>query len=85
MGLTLADIPEEEVEVWPDAWPAFRVFEALGTQWRVASGGPYGLDYNAIPAAASMLGIRRRELTEVFQDLRIMEHEALGVMAEAVE
>lgn len=85
LGLTLADIPEEEVGVWPDAWPAFRVFEALGTQWRLGQGGPSGLDYTAIPAVASMLGIKRRELTEIFPDLRIMEHEALGVMAEAME
>ncbi|MFF7108919.1 phage tail tube protein [Pseudomonas sichuanensis] len=44
-----------------------------------------GLDYAAIPAAAAMLGIKRRDLMGVFPDLRIMEHEALGVMAEAME
>lgn len=32
-----------------------------------------------------MLGIKRRELTEIFPDLRIMEHEALALMAEAAE
>ncbi|WP_390899041.1 DUF1799 domain-containing protein [Pseudomonas soli] len=85
IGLTLADLPEEEVEVWPDAWAAVRVFEALGTQWRLGQGGPSGLDYTAIPSVASMLGIRRRELTEIFPDLRIMEHEALAVMAEAAD
>lgn len=73
------------MEVWPDAWPAFRVFEVLGTQWRLGPGGPSGLDYTAIPAAASMLGIKRRELAEIFPDLRIMEHEALVVMVEAAE
>jgi len=83
--MTLADIEEEEVEVWADAWPAFRLFEALSTQWRLGPGGPSGLDYTAIPAAASMLGIKRQELTKIFPDLRIMEHEALAVMAEAVE
>nr|WP_185061881.1 DUF1799 domain-containing protein [Pseudomonas putida] len=83
--MTLGDIEEEVVEVWPDAWPAFRLFDALGTQWRVASGGPSGLDYTAIPVTASMLGIKRQELTNIFPDLRIMEHEALAVMAEAVE
>lgn len=83
--MTLADIEEEEVEVWADAWPAFRLFEALSTQWRLGPGGPSGLDYTAIPAAASMLGIKRQELTKIFPDLRIMEHEALAVMAEAAE
>ncbi|MFG0504178.1 DUF1799 domain-containing protein [Pseudomonas sp. 22373] len=83
--MTLDDIEEEEVEVWPDAWPAFRLFDAMGTQWRVASGGPSGLDYAAIPAASSMLGIKRRDLTDIFPDLRVMEIEALAVMAESME
>lgn len=84
LGLTLDDIETEDVEVWPDAWPVFLLFEAMGTQWRLGHGGPSGLDYTAIPAAASMIGIKRRELTEIFPDLRVMEHEALAVMAEAV-
>ncbi len=85
MGLTADDIEVEEVDVWPDAWPAFCLFEALGTQWRLGNGGPSGLDYTAIPTTASMLCIKRRDLDDIFPDLRIMEHEALAVMAEAAE
>ena len=85
MGLTPADIEEEEVEVWPDAWPAFRLFDAMGTQWRLGPGGPSGLDYAAIPSIAAMLGIKRRDLTDIFPDLRVMEVEALAVMAESME
>nr|WP_313395401.1 DUF1799 domain-containing protein [Pseudomonas sp.] len=85
LGLTLDDIEEELVEVWPDAWPAFRVFDAMGTQWRLGQGGPSGLDYTAIAPTASMLGIKRRDLTDIFPDLRIMEVEALAVMAESME
>ena len=66
-------------------WPAFCLFEALGTQWRLGPGGPSGLDYASIPGTAKMIGLKRRELSEVFNDLRIMESEALAVMAEAVE
>ncbi|MBF8674813.1 DUF1799 domain-containing protein [Pseudomonas fulva] len=84
-GLTLADIAEDEVEVWPDAWPAFRLFDAMGTQWRVGPGGPSGLDYTVIPTAASMLGIKRSDLPDIFPDLRVMEVEALAVMAESME
>ncbi|WP_410003797.1 DUF1799 domain-containing protein [Pseudomonas syringae] len=47
--MTLADIPVEEVEVWPDSWKAFRLFESLSTQWRTGPGGASGLDYSAIP------------------------------------
>jgi hypothetical protein len=85
LGLSLADVPEEEVEVWPDAWTALRLFEALGTQWRTGQGGASGLDYTAIPITASMLGIKRRDLPDIFPDLRIMEVEAMAVMAESLE
>nr|WP_258197844.1 DUF1799 domain-containing protein [Pseudomonas capeferrum] len=84
-GLTYADLPEVEVEVWPDAWPALRLFEALGTQWRLGQGTPTGLDYTAVPLVASMLGIGRHDLSDIFPDLRVMEVEALAVMAESME
>jgi len=82
-GMTLADIPDEEYEVWPDNWPAFRLFEAMSTQWRTGMGGASGLDYNALPPVASMLGIKRRELSEAFHDIRVMEAEAMLVMSES--
>ncbi|WP_286913278.1 MULTISPECIES: DUF1799 domain-containing protein [unclassified Pseudomonas] len=85
LGLTLDDIETEDVEVWPDAWPAFCLFEALGTQWRLGPGGPSGLDYTAILGTAKMIGLKRGELSEAFNDLRTMENEALAVMAEAAE
>lgn len=47
--------------------------------------GPSGLDYTAIPGTAKMIGIKRRALEEVFPDLRVMENEALAVMADAAE
>ncbi|WP_460100055.1 DUF1799 domain-containing protein [Pseudomonas sp. H3_C08] len=82
-GMTLADIPEEEYEVWPDNWPAFLLFEAMSTQWRVGMGGATGLDYNALPPVASMLGMKRRDIPEVFHDIRVMEAEAMLVMSES--
>ncbi|MCT8165631.1 DUF1799 domain-containing protein [Pseudomonas sp. HD6421] len=83
--MTLDDIEVEEVEVWPDAWLGFCLFEALGTQWRLGPGGPSGLDYAAIPAVARMMDIKRSQLADVFPDIRIMEREALAIMAEAAE
>lgn len=75
----------EDLEVWPDLWPAFCLFEALGTQWCLGPGGPSGLNYAAIPGTAKLLGLKRRELSDAFHDHRIMENEALAVMAEAAE
>ncbi|KXK67903.1 hypothetical protein BC89_28595 [Pseudomonas monteilii] len=85
LGLTLDDMETEDVEVWPDAWSAFCLFEALNTQWRLGPGGPSGLDYTAIPGTAKMIGLKRCELSEAFNDLRVMENEALAVMAEATD
>ncbi|WP_419186872.1 DUF1799 domain-containing protein [Pseudomonas putida] len=79
------DMETEDVEVWPDAWPVFCLFEALGTQWRLGPGGPSGLDYTAIPGTAKIIGLKYRELSEAFNDLRVMENEALALMAEAAE
>lgn len=81
--MTKADIPDEEYEVWPDNWPAFLLFEAMSTQWRVGMGGAVGLDYNAIKPVASMIGLKRDELAIAFPDLRMMEAEALLVMSES--
>ena len=81
--MTKADIPDEEYEVWPDNWPAFLLFEAMSTQWRVGMGGATGLDYTALPPVASMLGMKRREIPEVFHDIRVMEAEAMLVMSES--
>jgi len=81
-GLTLDDI-DEDVEVWPDNWPVFRLFNALGTQWRTGAGGATGLDYTSIRDVASYIGIKKRQIPELFPDLQVMEAEALAVMAEA--
>ncbi|MHC8299616.1 DUF1799 domain-containing protein [Pseudomonas sp. ZS1P83] len=72
----------DEAEVWPDTWPAFQVFEAMSTQWRTGACGATGLDYTSIRDVAGFLGLTRVQATDIFQDLRIMEAEALRVMAE---
>lgn len=81
-GLTLADIPDDSIEVWPCCWDAVRLFEAMATQWRVGMGGAYGLDYGVVRDVARLIGIDRKSLSGVFADLRTLEHEALAVMAE---
>lgn len=83
LGLTLADIEEDDVEVWPDNWPVFRLFNALGTQWRTGAAGATGLDYSVVREVAILIGIKKRQIPELFPDLQVMEAEALAVMAEA--
>lgn len=82
-GLSADDLGVDEVEVWPDNWPVFRLFNALGTQWRTGAVGATGLDYAVIREVAALIGIKKRQLPELFPDLQVMEAEALAVMAEA--
>ncbi|WP_145133641.1 MULTISPECIES: DUF1799 domain-containing protein [unclassified Pseudomonas] len=72
----------DEVEVWPNTWPAFQVFEAMSTQWRTGACGATGLDYTSLRHVAGFLGLTRSEVVEVFPDIRVMEAEALRAMAE---
>lgn len=83
IGLTLADLDQGDTEIWPDNWPVFRLFNALGTQWRTGPGGATGLDYSVIREVAILIGIKKRQIPELFPDLQVMEAEALAVMAEA--
>lgn len=80
-GFSAFELIEDEVEVWPDCWASFEVFEAMRTQWRVGMGGAYGLDYSVIKDILEYLGITE-DKEMIFQDIRTMEAEALTCMAE---
>ena len=84
-GLKPEDIPDEIIEVFPDNWKPFVVFDFMSTQWRSGGFGATGLDYNVIPLALEALEIERSELGVILQDLRVLEAEALKVMAETRE
>lgn len=72
----------ETVEVYPDVWDSFLVFDAMDTQWTHGYSGPVGLKYENIKDVCFFLGITgEEELKEVFQDLRVMENTALKAMA----
>nr|WP_085646864.1 MULTISPECIES: DUF1799 domain-containing protein [unclassified Pseudomonas] len=85
LGLTAADMEGDDVEVWPCNWPVFLLFKRMSTQWRVGAGGAIGLDYNCIRDVAGFLGIKKKNLAEIFPDLQVLEGEALRVMAEERE
>jgi hypothetical protein len=78
--MSAADL-DETIEVFPENWPAFLVMEAMGTQWRAGMGGATGLDYAAIPPVMSLLSVPKKIRNSVFQDVRVMESEALIAMS----
>ncbi|MDT3708174.1 MAG: DUF1799 domain-containing protein [Thiobacillus sp.] len=74
---------EDGAGVWPEHEQAVNVFAALLTQWRMApKGGVVGLDYAAIPPTLELLGVEREAWPGLFEQLRVMENEAVKVMNE---
>lgn len=81
-GLTRDDIAQVEMEVWSENWLPFLIFKDLVRQWRVGMGGPTGLDYSALPFVFDLHEVKKKKRREVFAALRVMEDEALSVMAD---
>ena len=84
-GLTLADLDDASVGIWPDNVAATNVFVAAITQWRTGYRGATGLDYNVLPTVFRLTGISRVEWPDTFECVRVMESEALCFMAEQRE
>lgn len=53
----------------------------LGTQWRMGPCGPTGLDYGVLPFVFRSRGIPRAQWNDVWQDIKVMEGEALKEMS----
>lgn len=73
---------EPMVPVWPGQEPAARLFQGMLTQWRMGPAGPVGLDYGVISVVARGVGLRRRQAAAAFEELKVMEDEALAFFAE---
>ena len=81
-GFTPADYAAETVEVWPENWPAVRLFNRLGTQWRIGMIGATGLDYTAAYPLMDRLNLPADEWDDLLSDLQTLESAALNVMNE---
>lgn len=81
--LDCVSVEPDVVHVWPEHWQALGLFDALSTQWRIGYSGATGLDYGAICAVFDLVGVPDTDRAERFEELRIMEGEALKVMREA--
>jgi hypothetical protein len=82
LGMTLDDLDDGEVEIWPENASAANVFIAMWTQWRTGFSGRTGLDYTSLPVVFRMTGLPRKEWSAVFEDVRVMEAAGLTVMQE---
>lgn len=95
MGISGAEIARKRADmravfkgfgVAPENWQSFQVFDALGDQWRIVAGMGWayyqGLDYNVLPIVEGRLGVKKRDLARIFNDLRIMAAEAKTILNE---
>ena len=79
-GLTPEDFEGERTEVWPENEPAYFLFSALRTQWRIGMGGPTGLDHNVLLHRLDRMNLEDDEYEQLDADIRVMEAEALSVI-----
>jgi hypothetical protein len=82
MGLVLEVEPPEALLIWPENWLPLQVFVAMATQWRTGVAGATGLDYAVLPLVMRWQGVPRADQPEVFDAVRVMESEALRLLAE---
>ena len=83
LGLTREDISnhdDEDFVLYAQNLPAFEVFSAVSTQWRVGMNGRTGLDYAVLPAVMDMMGIQADSRRQMFEDVQAMEYAALKEM-----
>jgi len=84
LGFTREDVTDDSIlEIYPENWVPFQIFIDLVRQWRIGMGGPTGLDYSALPFVFDLHEVKKKKRREVFEALRVMEDEALRVMAES--
>lgn len=71
-------------DIHEDTQDTVATFMALQTQWRVIAGMGgvvhQGINYAAVPAVLSLIGIPRADRPRVFSELRVMEVAALKVL-----
>lgn len=72
-----ADYGFDLVEVWPENWPAWRLFCDLSTQWRMGMNGPTGLDYTPLMRLLDQEHPSPDDWRSTFDDVRHLEAVAL--------
>lgn len=79
-GLRPEDFGNEAFEIWPENEESIALFSSLSTQWRIGFSGPTGLDYNVLFTRMALLNIGADSQERLFQDIRVIESEALQIL-----
>jgi hypothetical protein len=77
--------PLQPLYLWPCNVRSWLLFQKVQTQWHTDQGIPVGLDYSRVKSALSMLGVKRRDRCELFEDIQAMELATLNAWNERRE
>lgn len=78
--MTLEDFAHESFDLWPENEESISLFSSVSTQWRMGMGGPTGLDYNVLFARMDRMKLDDQAYEHLFQDIRVIESEALSIL-----
>jgi hypothetical protein len=77
-----ADAPQD-LEIDPRNWLSVTLFFSISTQWMISDSGQHiGIRYESLESSMNMCNINQRRRPAVFEDIRIMEGEALRILRE---
>lgn len=84
-GFAPEDYAHDFVEVWPEIWPAARLFSSISNQWRTTGVGmgasvATALDYTVLFHRMDRLNLTDEEYEQMFSDVQAMESAALPVV-----
>jgi hypothetical protein len=79
---TAEDYGLDNVELWPEHWPAWGLYLEMAGQWRRAgmSGTPVALDYGPLFARMERMRLADDDWEDLFDDVRVLERAALDQM-----
>lgn len=81
IGIRREDVEDTSVlEVWPEHWDPYRIFEEIRSQWLVGANGPTGLNYIVAFKYMELMKIKKSRHLETIRAIRVMEREALRQM-----
>ncbi len=87
LGLTEDDFENQSIEIWPENFAAYKVFNALSGAWRFRQCGmgpaiPVAIKRAEIVATLELENLPRDDWPSLFDDIKVMEQQALQVMWE---
>ena len=81
IGIRREDVEDTSViEVWPENWVPFQIFNEISSQWRTGMNGPVALDYNVAFKFMDLMRVKPKKHLEVIRAIKVMERSALNQM-----